>query len=114
MSVPGGRDIERLREHFRARDLFERRETSSLVRRGSTACERSWRSSEGPSMKPCIANGENAVIAFWVGVQRARKSGQEALRHTGSITITSCWASSAGRYRHETTVEYRGPWRQIS
>ena len=64
--------------------------------------------------EPCIANGENAVIAFWVGAQKVRKSGQEALRHTGSITITRCWASSVGRYRHETTVEYSGPWRQIS
>ena len=63
-------------------------------------------------MKPCIANGENAVIAFWVGVQKVRKRGQEALRHTVSITIMSCSASSAGRYRHETNVGYRGPWRQ--
>jgi hypothetical protein len=30
VTVPRNRDIERLREHFRARDLFERRETSSF------------------------------------------------------------------------------------
>ena len=34
VSVPGDRDIERLREHFRARDLFERRETSSFGKAG--------------------------------------------------------------------------------
>ncbi len=62
-----------------------------LVKRGSTGCERSWRSSEGPNMKPCITNGESAVIAFWVGAQKVWKGGQEALRHTESITITSYW-----------------------
>ena len=34
VSVPRDRDIERLREHFRARDLFERRETSSFGKAG--------------------------------------------------------------------------------
>ena len=56
-------------------------------------------------MKLCIANGENAVTAYCVGAQKVWKGGQEALRHTASITITSCSASSAGRYRHETTLE---------
>ena len=73
MSGPGDRDIERLREHFRARDLFERRQTSSFGKAGLDRLREEWRSSEGPNMKPCIANGKNAEIAFWVRAQKVRK-----------------------------------------
>ncbi len=112
--VPRDREIERLREHFRARDLFERRETSSFGKAGLDRLREELTEFGGPNMKPCNGNGENAVSAFRVGAQKFWKGGQEALRHTGSITITSCPASSAGRYRHETNLECRGPWRRTS
>ena len=58
------RDIERLREHFGLVICLSEGRQVLLVRRGWTGCETSWRSSEGSSMRPCIANGENAVITF--------------------------------------------------
>jgi hypothetical protein len=67
-----------------------------------------------PSGFGCGQRSSGSVCSRDRDIERLREHGQEALRHTGSIMITSCSASSAGRYRHETNVEYRGPWRQTS
>ncbi len=96
--VPRDRDIERLREHFRARDLFERRETSSFGKAGLDRLREELTEFGGPSMKPGMANGENAVI----GWGQKSGSGQEALRHTGRSRLRAVRRAAE---RHETNME---------
>ena len=114
VSVSRERDIERLREHFWARDLFERRETSSFGKAGLDRLREELAEFRGPEYEALYCECRERGDCILGGSAESTKSSQGALRPTGSITITSCSASSAGRCRHETNVEYRGPWRQTS
>jgi hypothetical protein len=85
-------DIERLREHFRARVLCDRRETSSFGKSRLGRLREELNEFAGPRMKPCIAGGVNRAIAFSVTGHVARASAQEALPAIDWITTTNCSA----------------------
>ena len=77
LSVPGNRDIERLRKHFRARDLFERRETSSFGKAGLDRLREELRGEfGGPEYEAMYCfNGENAVICILGGGAESPEKG---------------------------------------
>ena len=87
-------------QHFRVRDLLDRREISSFGKSRLGPLREELNEFGGPQYEALYRRWREQVIAFSVTVHILRASAREALRPIAWITTTSCSVSSAGRYWH--------------
>jgi hypothetical protein len=78
VSVPRDRDFERLREHFRARDLFERRETSSFGKAGLDRLREELKEFGGPEYEALYGQWQecgDCILGSGLGTPERRSGG---------------------------------------